>query len=204
MLSIVTAIWLSLPLAPLNPIEQDTVAQANLHLTAGITTASRVVHGGPELTVKYEMLAHHPWIIRAGFDYEFGSTKANLVPDGTLHQATVSLVALYYRGTNHLTAYIGGGPMYRFGDLKLTSEAADELLATESIADVDLKADFGYQLILGLRYLRVFSLEIGVSEFRTDFEYTRQFSPGVTSHSRERAELSNFRVTLGYLIPIIN
>ena len=199
MLSLLTVLWLTLPLAPYNPIEEDTLPAMSLHTTAGITTPNHIVKTGPELSVKWEMLATHPLVLRAALEYQLGSTKLQRLGDSRLHQGTISVCALYYRGTNKLTGYIGAGPVFRFGHFSLADAVADSLWVDHGIVDVGLKPAVGYRIVLGLRLKQVYSLEVGVTEVKSDIQYTQRTGPASYAVFDQPTKLSSFRMTLGYL-----
>jgi hypothetical protein len=204
MLIALTVMWLGLPIAPLNPIEEDTLAAMNFHVAAGMTTPNGVLPMLPEVTFKYEALILHPLIARASLDYQYGHLKSKVLPRGSLHQGTLSLVALCYRGTDKLTGYIGLGPIARFGHVSLASAERNagwsyEGLTVDQIADADLKPGFGYRLIFGLRYRKTFSLEVIISEVSTNFVYHRRDGPDSYSIFEQEADLGSLRISLGYV-----
>ena len=203
MLTLLTAAWLAaMPIAPLNPIEEDTLPAVNLHFTLGVTTPNHVVHMGPELSAKWEILATHPLVIRAAFDYQYNSVKLKEFPDSHLHQGTLSLCALYYRGTNRLTGYIGAGPILRFGHFSFADAVTDSLATNHAIVNVDLKTAAGYRIVLGLRYHQVYSLEVGVTEIRSHIQYSRRINDVSYSTFGKPSKLTAFRVTVGYLFTL--
>lgn len=194
--------WLCLPVFPLNPTAQDTIAPKNLHFTVGISSPNGLVGVGPEVTAKYEMLMVHPVIVRAAFDYRFGRVNSKLYPAGDLHGATVSAVALYYRGRHKLTGYIGMGIVYTFHGFRPTSAAADSLYKNHQVDEVGIKPAFGYRIVLGLRFHRDFSLEIGITEVKPKLLFTSRLTEDSYSVVAEKIRLSDVRVTVGYLVPI--
>ncbi len=197
--TIVTSFWMCLPIAPLNPIEQDTLPAMALQVSAGVTSPNHIVSTGPELSLKYELLATHPLVLRTSLDYQFGSTRTTLWPGGTLHQASIELTAFYYRGTDKLTGYIGAGPVFRFGYYNLSSTAKDSLWAEDQIDEVSLKQALGYRIFLGMRFSKVYVLEVGVSEVESDIVYHRRPASNVEATYGESTKLSAFRITFGYL-----
>jgi hypothetical protein len=196
---ILAAAWLCLPLVPLNPIEEDTLSSWNLHVTLGASSPNHFVSSGPDLTVKCEKLAIHPLVIRSALEYQLGRTNSEKYFDGYAHQGTLSLCALYYRGTNKLTGYLGGGPVIRFGHLALSSGAKDSLWSNQSVTDVNIKPSFGYRIVLGLRYLKTISLEIGITEVIADIQYLEDLGPTNFAIRSREANLGSVRVTLGYI-----
>ncbi len=202
MLTLLFTCFLTLPLYPLNPVEQDTLAMINLHVTAGFNAPNRFGSISPELTGKYEMLFKHPFVLRAACDYRYGTVSSVLYPHGNLHSVTVSLEGLYYRGTNTLTGYVGLGPLVGFNYLSLSTRSADSLRANLGITGVRIRPSLGYRLTIGLRYHRAYSLELSVSQLRPTFVYTSRFSPTTYSETTDKVRLSDVRLTLGYLISL--
>ncbi len=202
MYSLLLTAWLCLPVAPLNPIEEDTLAAINLHFTAGISGPNGVVSTGPEISAKYEMRVLHPLILRGAVEYKYGKMSSKLYPQGGLHTSTLSLETLYYRGTNHLTGYIGGGVVYAFNWFRPTTATADSLRAMENVTDVNVSEQIGYRITLGLRYYRSYSLEVGITELRPDI--VKQEDTGQASFSKKyrQTKTGSFRITVGYLLPL--
>jgi len=194
--------WLCLPLAPLNPIEEDTLASINLHFAAGVSGPNGIVSTGPEISARYEMLVLHPLFVRGGIDYRYAKMNSGLHPKGNLHTTTLSLETLYYRGTDHLTGYIGGGIVYTFNWFNLTTAAADSLWTNESVTNVDVNPQTGYRITFGLRYHQSYSLEVSVTELRPDI--VKRSTTGRTNFYEEYRETrtGSFRITLGYLLPL--
>jgi hypothetical protein len=204
MLELLLAGWLALPIAPLNPIKQDTLDVLAFHVTAGVHAANSVVRTGPDLSAKMEMLTIHPLVLRAFADYRFGEIRNKSFPSADMQQGMVGAEAIYYRGTNRLTGYLGFGVLYAFGDLSPTQAASDSLLQYELVDDIDYGADFGYRITLGLRFRQKYSLEIAVTELRPDIVYHRQFDPAnVTSEYKEEFRNSTFKITLGYVFTLV-
>ena len=194
--------WLCLPVFPLNPTAQDTLPPMNLHFTIGLSSPNGLTQAGPEATAKYEMLIIHPVVAQLAFDYRYGKAKSKLYPTGNLHGATLSLVALYYRGTHKLMGYIGAGAVYTLHYFQLSDGSADSLLRNEGITKVSLSRAFGYRIILGLRFHQSFSLEIGVTEVKPKLVFTERLSKNSYAVSADRIRLSEVRVTVGYLLTL--
>ena len=112
MYSLLSAIWLCLPAAPLNPIEQDTLPDFSVHFSVGAIGPNGVLTAGQEFSVHYEVLAVHPILVRGGIDYSYGEITSLRYPAGNLHTGLLTLELLYYRGTNGLIGYFGGGVVY--------------------------------------------------------------------------------------------
>jgi len=140
MYALLLASWLCLPLAPFNPLEHDTLASVNLHFSAGMSGPNGIVSFGPEISTKYEVLAIHPLVLRGAVDYRYGKLKSNLYPKGDIHTTTLSIEALYYRGTNYMTGYVGFGAVYAFNWFNPSATTSDSLWLNESITDIDLEA----------------------------------------------------------------
>jgi hypothetical protein len=194
--------WLCLPIAPLNPIEEDTLAAYNLHIAVGLSNPNGIISAGPTLSAAFEMLLVHPIMARATVDFKYGRVSSNLYPKGDLYSMIYGVDAIYYRGTNHLTGYIGFGFIYAFHHFEFSASAADSLLRTESVIAVDVQQEFGYRLTLGLRYHRSYSLEISVSELYPDIKKTGVDAVGGESRMYEETRTGSFNVALGYLFEI--
>ena len=189
--------WLCLPVFPLYPVEQDTIAPVNLHFTVGLSGPNGLVAAGPEVTAKYEMLLIHPVIVRTAFDYRYGRVNSKLYPSGNLHAATVSVDVLYYRGRHKLTGYLGLGVVYTLHGFQLASAAADSLLSNHQINEVNLKRAFGYRIIMGLRFHSKLSLEIGITEVRPKLLFISRLDENSYSVPEEKIRLSDVRGTVG-------
>jgi hypothetical protein len=202
MYSLLMATLMCLPLAPFNPIEQDTLPSIAFHVMAGVSSPNGVVSVGPEVSACYEVLVKHPIVVRTGLDYGYGKLTSQLNPRGDLHTLTVSLEALYYRGTDRLTGYIGGGPVFAFNWFNPSRAASDSLWANEGVTDVDLDRRVGYRFTLGLRYHKSYSLEIAITELRPNL--IKWAHPSESTFSKEYKEIKtgSFRVTFGYVLPI--
>lgn len=204
MLTLLLTGWLCAPIAPLNPLEQDTLSTSNLHVAVAMTGPNGVVTAGPEFSARYEMLMLHPIVIRAGGEYKYGETYSTLYPRGRLHSATISLEALYYRGTKELLGYLGGGPVYSFNRFQAFSATADSLRLEEQVVDTDIGHSFGYRLVLGLRYLKRFALEVRITELYPDFTKSRRISQDVQSNRTFSAKTGSIALSFGYILPIGN
>jgi hypothetical protein len=207
MYALLLSAWLCLPLAPINPVKQDTVSAMNLHFTAGISSPTSILSSGPVFSAKWEMLAIHPLIVRSAIDYQYGNFKNRtfrMFKDideikGNLHQFTISTDALYYRGTDQLTGYLGLGAIYTFGDLNFSSETMSLLRDNYDVTKVSLKSQFGYRLTLGLRYQKVYSLEIAILEIEPNYIVTYNTGLDTYAEVTQRTDFSGFKVSLGYL-----
>ncbi|MCP4686147.1 MAG: hypothetical protein GY867_11980, partial [bacterium] len=167
--ALLMAAWLTLPLAPMNPIEEDTLPSMSAHVTVAVTAPNGIVSAGPELSAKYELLVIHPFVVRGAVDFKYCHTVSDLFPKGELFSLPLSLDAIYYRGTDHLTGYIGFGGIYAVNYFTPGSSTLDSLTRYQSVVDVEMRDEFGYRLTLGLRYKKAYSLEISISEIYPEF-----------------------------------
>lgn len=199
---LILAALMALPLYPLNPTEQDTINHMNLHFTVGFNGPSSVVSGGPEITTKWEWLISHPFILRTALDYRYGSIKTATFPDGTMHRGLLSAEVIYYRGTNRLTGYLGAGMVYSMNQFSISDAAADSLRENFEITDVSVNDVLGFRITAGLRILKSYSLEVGITEIRPKYVYTRQYTSERYSISSEQFRFNDFRVSVGYLFTL--
>jgi len=193
---------LYMPLAPINPVDQDTLPSLALHLKAGMAGPNGVVSVGPDVSAMLEMLVIHPFVVRGTLDGRYGQVKSALFPNGHLYTASCGADAIYYRGTNRLTGYFGIGYFYTVHHFSPFRRTADSLMVNEGLSSVDVQPKFGYRLILGLRFSRIYSLEISVDDLHPDFKMTGIAAEGVESRSYKTTRTGAFRVTLGYVLPI--
>ncbi|NOY89512.1 MAG: hypothetical protein GXO93_09050 [FCB group bacterium] len=199
---ILLATLLSLPLYPLNPTTQDTINYMNLHITAGIDSPSGVVSMGPEVSIKYEMVLQHPFIFRTAFDYRYGTINNRVYPKGKLQRIILSTEALYYRGTNKLTGYLGGGIVYAMDFFNLSDHAGDSLFEKEQVTDVSIDNVPGYRITTGLRIHKVYSIEVNITETYPSFVFFKRYSSINYSFYKKKFRLNDFRVSLGYLFTL--
>ncbi len=209
MISLLLIAWLSLPLAPLNPIEQDTIAAMNFHLSAGITSPNGIVSAGPELSLKYEWRPAHPLVLRTELDFRLGSIGSRFFPGGSYRPSVyltgnyqsmlTGLDLLYYRGTDRMTAYLGFGLVYAFNRFTPGEESLQELHDEYGIDDLDMAQKLGYRVTLGLRFHRNYSFELAVTQLKPDIVAGRDYGNGVYSKQNFPTQFSGFRFTLGYI-----
>ena len=199
--ALMMAAWLALPIAPLNPVEQDTLASMNLHIAASVTVPNGIVSAGPELSARYEMLVIHPFVVRGGVDLKYCQVTSSLFPRGNLLSLPLSADAIYYRGTDHLTGYLGFGAIYAINSFSPSQATIDSLMQASSFSDVDLRNEWGYRLTLGLRYKRCYSLEISISEIYPEF-VLRSSSGLESTRSMMTTRVGGIRLSIGYVIPI--
>lgn len=212
MLELLMAGWLCLPLAPLNPVQQDTLDQMAIHGFVGMHTANATVATGPEAGLKYEVLAIHPLLLRGGLEYRFGQLRSATVPDGDLHEFNLSTDAIYYRGTNRLTGYLGIGVVFSYGVFNALPSVIDSLLQGNLNDDplnpvidarVGVEAKIGYRITLGLRFRETMSVEVCITEVRPQFVYKQTYASTARSEFREDFRNNSFSVTVGYVIPLL-
>lgn len=207
--SLLLIAWLSLPLAPLNPVEQDTIAGMNLHLSAGVTSPNGIVSAGPELSLKFELRPAHPLVVRTELDLRFGAVGTRFFPGGSnnpsmyltgnYQSALTGVDLLYYRGTDRLTAYLGLGLVYAFNRFDPSDESLALLRADYGVDDIDMSQKLGYRLTLGLRFHKAYAFEIAVTQIKPDFVFGRDYGNGTYSKEYFPTQFSGFRFTLGYI-----
>lgn len=202
MYSLILTSLLSLPVFPLNPTDRDTLNSSNFHITAGVSSPSDFATAGPEFTLKYELLFYHPIVLRTGVEYNRGRVTKISFPNGDYHGFTTSVEILYYRGTDRMMGFMGMGVVYNQSYLNMDGSVADWLLAAENISDVYVQGNAGYRFIFGLRKSRLWSFEIRMTDIRTHLVYQRNLGAYRYSIQREPVRLSDFRITLGYLIEL--
>ncbi len=201
--------WLSLPLAPLNPIEQDTIAAMNLHLSAGVTSPNGIVSASPEMSIKYEFRPAHPFIVRTEADFRLGSVGTLFWPagnerqamylEGSYRSALLGLDILYYRGTDRLTAYLGAGIVQSFNEFDADQKSRDLLRSRYGIDQIDMSQRVGYRFTLGLRFHRTYAFEVAITQMEPNFVFGRDFGDGTFSKETVPTQFSSFRFTFGYL-----
>jgi hypothetical protein len=201
MYTVLMTTMLSLPIFPLNPVQQDTLDQMSFHFTAGIASPSEMFSVGPEMTVKYEFLFKHPFMIRTGLDYRFGRMNQLKYPNGNYHGFTTSAEFIHYRGTTRMTGFIGIGIVYNFSKVGLDDEVADSVWTNESISDVRFEPSLGYRVIFGVRRSRLWSFEVRITDIRTNLVFERDLGPNRFSLERQKVKLGDIRISLGYLLP---
>ena len=202
MYALVLTTLLSLPMYPINPVKQDTVDMMNMHFSIGITAPNGLVKTGVEFSSKYEFLIVHPLVLRVAADFRISRVSHVRHPNGTVFGPLLSLEALYYRGTNRLTGFIGGGAVLALYDHSTSQSVADSLELHYNITDVGFKRVNGYRLTFGLRFHRTYSLEVSITDVRPSFVYSTDLGDGSYSRRYEKARFNDFRVSFGYLLPL--
>ena len=202
MYSLILTSLLSLPVFPLNPTDIDTINSMNFHITAGVSGPSDFASAGPEFTLKYELLFYHPIVLRTGVEYNRGRVTKISFPKGDYYGITTSAEILYYRGTDRMMGFVGMGVVYNQSYLNMDGNVADLLLADKNISDVFLQGNAGYRFIFGLRKSRLWSFEIRMTDIRTNLVNHRDLGLNRFSIQRVPIRLSDFRITLGYLIEL--
>jgi len=202
--ALVLTTLLALPLYPINPIKQDTLDLMNVHFSVGLTAPNGLVKTGVEFSTKYEFLVVHPLVLRVAVDYRFSQVNHVRYPPGLVFGPLLSLEALYYRGTNRLTGFVGGGAVLALYDHHTSRSASDSLVLAENggITDVGLKKTYGYRLTFGLRFHRTYSLEVSITDVRPSFVYSSDLGNGSYSRRYDSARFNDFRVSFGYLLPL--
>jgi hypothetical protein len=194
--------WLCLPMAPLNPVEEDTLSSISLHVAVGATNPTGILTAGPLLAARYEVLALHRFMVRGTIDVKYGRVTSGQFPNGHLYSTMIGVDAIYYRGTNHLTAYMGMGPVIAMHHFKWFDETADSLFAAEQVTDLDVQTQFGYRLTFGLRYHTRYSLELALVELHPDFLKVGVSPDGRQTRRYEKTRTGSFSITFGYLFEI--
>ena len=187
---------------PLNPVEQDTLNSVNIHFTAGLNGPNKLMSPGVQISTKYEALIKHPWVLRAGVDYSYAGMNNRNYPDGSVHALMLGVEGLYYRGTDKLTGYLGLGVVLYKGFVSPDNAAADSLESFHNIVDLSMKPQIGLRATLGLRFNRLFSLEIGLTEVRPTWVVTERQSDLQYSESYEEVKFHDVRLMLGWLLPL--
>jgi hypothetical protein len=193
---------LYMPLAPINPVEEDTLSSLAFHFSGGLSGPNGIVSAGPEIATRFETLVVHPFMVRATAAGSYAHTKSNLFPKGRLYTLTLGTDAIYYRGTNHLTGYIGFGFIYTMSRFDSFAHTADSLFRNEGVTDVDMEPEFGYRVVLGLRYHKNYSLELSVSELRPDFRKSGRDLSGTEMRTYQTTRTGTFKIMLGYVVPL--
>jgi len=204
MQALLLAALMALPLYPLNPIEQDTLATFNAHMTAGVSAPNGITSTGAEVSTMVEMLVVHPFVLRGGLDYRFGRLTARRYPDGLLHGSTLSLEGLAYRGTTKLTGFVGLGAVFGKYYVNPTAAASDSLMTNHNIYGVYVEPAFGYRFVAGLRMHSAFSIELAVTSITTDFLYRQSLGENSYRQWREPAKFRDFRLSFGYVLPLLD
>ncbi len=187
------------PIVSKNPVEQDTVAITNIHLTVGYRPANDILSQGGEAGVKFEYLLFHPVIIRSSVDYNFSDLKSRRLPEGQNQAVDLSVEALIYRGAKRLTAYFGGGLVYSLNHFKLKKQLTDSLFANSAIHKTDIENKYGYRVIMGFRVREHYTLEFGYQESHPSFMFWGHSLSGNRFIIYKDGELSTLRFTLGYV-----
>lgn len=196
---ILMAVIMLAPIVSKNPVEQDTVAITNIHLSAGYRPANDILGQGGEAGAKFEYLLFHPIIIRSSIDYNFCNIKSHRLPEGQNRAVDLSVEALIYRGTKKLTAYLGGGLVYSLNHFKLKKQFDDSLFANGAIYKTELENKYGYRVIMGFRIREHYTFEFGYQESHPSFMFWGYSPSGNNFVIYKDGELSALRFTLGYV-----
>ena len=203
MIALVLTTLAALPLYPLNPTGQDTVNFMNVHFTAGVSAPNGVLATGFEFTAKYEMLVFHPLLARASLDYRLTPMSAIRYPSALVYGPLFSLEALYYRGTRKAMGFIGLGVVLTGFRVRLSSSSADSLWRNHRVSEMRVTMTPGYRFTFGLRFRRVFSVELSITDVRPDFIYRRELGSDSFADIYRPVRFNEFRVSFGYLLPVV-
>lgn len=193
--------WLALPIAPLNPIEQDTVASINLQSTVGIAVPNGIISAGPELAVKYELRMVHHLILRLSAEYRYGELTSRLFPRGSIHSGTFALEGLYYHGTNRLMGYVGFGGVYNLNGYT-PWPATWQTLQANNVTDIWMSQAIGYRVVIGFRWRKQYALEISTTELYPKLRENIYISETRFARETRSVRTGSFRISLGYIIPL--
>jgi hypothetical protein len=199
---LILAMFLLAPIVSKNPVAQDTIAAANIHLTAGVRPGNYIIGEGVEGGLKFEYLLFHPIILRASADYSHSNMESFRYPDGKIQSLDVSTEAILYRGTKKLTAYLGGGVVYSFNHFDLKKQLEDSLFTNSGIYNTDIENKYGYRLTMGFRFREHYSLEFGYQESRPNFMFHGVSTAGKRVIIYKESKLSVVRFTVGYLFSL--
>ena len=202
MIATLLATWLLTPIAPLNPIEQDTLPSIALHLSAGISAPNGVMSSGVELSASYEMRVTHPLVVRGSIELQRHTLTSFLFPRGDKTSINLAVGGIYYRGTNRLTGYIGAAAVYGINFFDPTSRTLDSLNLREGVTEMSFGNKLGYRLTLGLRIRKKYSFEINVTEMYPNLRRKIQITPTQFRQKEEKVRTGTFRFMFGYLLPI--
>ena len=173
-----------------------------MHISVGVTAPNGLVKTGLDFSTRYEFRATHPVVLRTTMDYRLSRVDHVRYPTGTIFGPLFSLEALYYRGTNRMTGYIGGGVVLAMYSHATSQSESDSLRTFHGITDVSLNRAKGYRLTFGLRFHRTTSLEVSITDVRPSFIYTSDLGGGSYSRRFSRARFNDFRISVGYVMPL--
>ena len=202
MLTLLLATWRALPLYPLNPVEQDTLNQMNVHLTVGVNGPNKIADPGLQFSAKYELLLAHPIILRTAADYGFQDLSARQFPDGRLHSLILSTDVLYYRGTKDLTGFVGLGAVLYNGFIRLDDGVKSHTMNDMQVSDLSVRPRLGIRATFGLRFSENISLELAISDVRPTIVSTGRISDNSYREIRDNFKLNEVRFSLGYLFSL--
>lgn len=202
MLTLLLATWLALPLYPLNPVEQDTLNQMNVHFTVGVNGPNKIADPGLQFSAKYELLIAHPILLRGTADYGFQDLSARQFPDGRLHSLALAGDVLYYRGTDNLTGIVGLGVVLYNGFIRLEDGTGSLTVNDMQVTDLSVNPRLGFRATFGLRFSRNISLELAITDVRPTIVSTGRISDNSYREITERIKLNEVRFSLGYLFSL--
>ena len=192
----------ALSIYPLNPAAEDTIPAMNLHVAVGYAAPNGVMDGGPEASTHLELSLGHPFIVRASADVRQGDVSSRPWPHGKMMSTTFSTDALYYRGTNRLTAYAGVGALYALSAFDADDRVLDSLYKLDGITDVRYECNVGFRITVGLRFHRLYCFEMAFSRMNSRYVFDRRISPTSFALTREKAAVNDARLSVGYIIPL--
>ncbi len=202
MLTLLLATWFALPLYPLNPVEQDTLNQMNVHFTIGVNGPNKIADPGLQFSAKYEFLVAHPIVLRGAADYGFQDLSSRQYPDGRLHSLILSTEALYYRGTDNLTGFVGLGAVFYNGFIRLDDGIGNHTINDMQVTDLSVRPRLGLRATFGLRFSRNISIELAITDVRPSIVSTGRVNSASYREIAERIKLNEVRFTLGYLFSL--
>lgn len=191
------------PIAPLNPMEQDTLPSMAIHVSAGLNGPNGIVTAGPTIASRLEFLVAHPFVVRLSAQGDLQKVRSAQYPDGDLWSMKFGFEGFYYRGTDRLMGYIGAGAVFAVHSFNPEDRVLDSLNSLYGYTDIGMDSRFGYRIFLGMRFKKHYSLEVAVTEESPDFTFTGTYEGNTTSRSRDGTRTSAFSVMLGMTFPIL-
>ena len=204
MITAIIATWFLAPIAPLNPIGQDTLPSISVHIAAGVSIPNGVISSGQELFGNYEMRVIHPFVVRLGVALQHKSLTSKAYPKGDINNIDLSIGGIYYRGTNNLMGYLGVSAIYGINFFEPSSRSIDSLNVTEGVTDMSMGRKLGFGVTLGLRIKKVYSFEVNITEMYPSLRKQSQLGSSAFSQSGEPIRTGTFRLTFGYVWSIIS
>lgn len=195
--------WMFLPIAPINPVAQDTIPPVALQASFGTSGPNNLLTVGPELAVRSELRVVHPVMLRGGIELRQNETNALRQPRGTAPSVSLIGELLLYRGTRKMTGYIGAGVGYAYYFFEPFANTRDSLFAAEQVDDVQMEAALIARFMIGLRFQERFAVEVKFNDTRPRFTKTSSTeSSQITISESEGTSAGNVSLTVGYIIPL--